>query len=158
MAVGSADQPAPSSYAGPLMPADEAAALSTGPINLSTAPFSQLSSQLFLSHLSSIPQSKTLILDPSLAGPLGLVVDTSSLKSVGVERMFWMEEKDGQYIDQEQANKGRNVNAPTKAVVYVCRPVEKWLQVIKGEKQQRRERREGEEEPLVYRTKLARPC
>lgn len=101
---------------------------STGPTNITVSTLSGLSARLFLSHLSSIPTSKTLFLDPSLAGPLGLVVDTSSLKGVGVERMFWMEEKDG-----GDATKGKNVNAPTKAVVYVCRPDERWMKVIQGE-------------------------
>jgi hypothetical protein len=105
----------------------------SGPINLTVAHLSALSSRLFLSHLSSIPYSKTLILDPTLAGPLGLVVDTSSLKNVGVERMFWMEQKDGDFEDAEEEKKGKAVNAPTKAVVYVCRPEEKWIRVIKGE-------------------------
>lgn len=104
-----------------------------GPSNLTVAHLSTLSSRLFLSHLSSIPYSKTLILDPSLAGPLGLVVDTSSLRSVGVERMFWMEAKDGLFRTPEEEKRGKSVNAPTKAVVYVCRPEDKWMRVIKGE-------------------------
>ncbi|CAO1635073.1 unnamed protein product [Parajaminaea phylloscopi] len=100
-----------------------------GPVNLKASQLSSLSSQLFLAHLSSIPTAKTLILDPALAGPLGLVVDTGSLKAVGVERMFWMEE--GEAAGPQSTN-GKNVNAPTKAVVYVCRPDEKWMRVIQS--------------------------
>lgn len=100
----------------------------TTPSNITISHLATLSSRLFLAHLESIPYAKTLILDPTLAGPLGLVIDAGSLKSVGVERMFWMEEKDGDTVES-----GKNVNAPTKAVVYVCRPDEKWLKVIKGE-------------------------
>ncbi|CAO1626489.1 unnamed protein product [Sympodiomycopsis kandeliae] len=100
---------------------------STAPSNLTVSHLATLSSRLFLSHLSSIPSSKTLLLDPTLAGPLGLVIDTNSLKNVGVERMFWMEEGGPQ-----DGNSKKNVNAPTKAVVYVCRPKEKWINVIKS--------------------------
>lgn len=109
-----------------------------GPTNLTASHLSSLSSRLFLSHLSSIPSAKTLLLDPSLAGPLGLVVDTSSLKSVGVEKMFWMESgtKSGESAagsDGAGQVRPRSVNAPTKAVVYVCRPEQRWTNVIKCE-------------------------
>ncbi|PWN25926.1 Sec1-like protein [Jaminaea rosea] len=123
-----------SGAASPVPPPAEEAPTSTGPTNLSISALASLSSRLFLSLLSSIPSSKTLILDPSLAGPLGLVVDTASLKSVGVERMFWMQEGASPRDAEDEARQEErvNVNAPTKAVVYVCRAEERWMRVIKS--------------------------
>lgn len=66
-----------------------------------------------------------------------MVVDTASLKSVGVERMFWMQEgalpRDAE--DEARQEERVNVNAPTKAVVYVFRAEERWMRVIKCEYQ-----------------------
>ncbi|GAA98648.1 hypothetical protein E5Q_05335 [Mixia osmundae IAM 14324] len=66
--------------------------------------------------LDSIIGAKTLVLDPSLAGPLGLVVDVSSLKEHGVDKLFWLE---AGALSQAQKN-----------IVYLCRPQRKWTEII----------------------------
>lgn len=79
-------------------------------------------------------------LDPSLAGPLGLVADVSSLKQHGVEKMFWLEPASPAFVSrndmshsQSQSKAGlKSVNAPTKSVVYICRPEIKWMKAIAG--------------------------
>ncbi len=93
-------------------------------------------------HVDSdtIKEAKTLMLDPSLAGPLGLVADVSSLKQHGVEKMFWLEPASPAFISkndtthtQAQTKAGlKSVNAPTKSVVYICRPEIKWMKAIAG--------------------------
>lgn len=127
------------------------------PGGLDVAPLRSLALGALLSALDAIAEGKTLLLDPSLAGPLGLVADVGSLRQHGVERMFWLEEPKAASSTKEAAsevgdlnasvaslgggatgaaNKGVKltpVNAPTRAVVYVCRPQSKWLKVIAGE-------------------------
>ncbi|KAG8965490.1 hypothetical protein FRC00_001654, partial [Tulasnella sp. 408] len=60
--------------------------------------------------------AKTLVLDPSLAGPLGLVTEVALLKQHGVDKMFWLE--------------SGPLNAQTTNVVYLCRPQVKWMKII----------------------------
>jgi hypothetical protein len=82
--------------------------------------------------------AKTLVLDPSLAGPLGLVTEVSLLKvrivstfqnriawtdiwtaqQHGVDKMFWLE--------------AGTLNATTTNVVYLCRPQIKWMKIVAG--------------------------
>lgn len=59
-------------------------------------------------NLSKVRGAKTLVLDASLAGPLGLVTDVSLLKHHGVDKMFWLEPG------------ALATNSPN--VVYLCRP------------------------------------
>lgn len=83
-----------------------------------------------------IAEPKTLLLDANLAGPLGLVCDVGSLRAHGVERMFWLEEpKKIAGLKEEDKMKGlqKDVNAPTRAVVYVCKPSLSLMRVISGE-------------------------
>ncbi|KAE8227438.1 hypothetical protein CF319_g81 [Tilletia indica] len=112
---------------------------------------------------------KTVILDPALAGPLGLTIDVASLKAHGVDKMFWLElddnptehdQDDGggtapsdpsssasssaqQQQQQPAAVMGIRarwppkrlrvpVNAPTRSVVYICRPEIACMRVIAG--------------------------
>lgn len=79
------------------------------------------------------------MLDPSLAGPLGLIADVNSLRQHGVEKMFWLEEEKGITNTTEGKSKEKekpipkNVNSPTRAVVYICRPERRWIRVIASE-------------------------
>ncbi len=93
-----------------------------------------------MSTLDTIKEAKTLMLDPSLAGPLGLVADVSGLKQHGVEKMFWLEPASAAFVSktdtahsQALSKAGlKSVNAPTKSVVYICRPEIKWMKAIAG--------------------------
>lgn len=91
-----------------------------------------LALRTLLSLLDQIGEPKTLLLDATLAGPLGLICDVGSLRAHGVERMFWLEEpKQATELNIETLQK--DVNAPTRAIVYVCRPTLSLVRVISGE-------------------------
>lgn len=107
---------------------------------LDTRILTDLARRGLMSTLDTIKEAKTLMLDPSLAGPLGLVADVSSLKQHGVEKMFWLEPASPAFVSrndashsQSQSKAGlKSVNAPTKSVVYICRPEIKWMKAIAG--------------------------
>lgn len=106
---------------------------------LDLTPLRLLALRSLLSLLDQIAEPKTLLLDATLAGPLGLVSDVGSLREHGVERMFWLEEpeeyfsKSGQDDADRMATMEKDVNAPTRAVVYICRPTLSLIRVISGE-------------------------
>ncbi|KAH9486328.1 Vacuolar protein sorting-associated protein 33A [Psilocybe cubensis] len=60
--------------------------------------------------------AKTLVLDASLAGPLGLVTEVSLLKHHGVDKMFWLEPGP--------------LTSSTNNIVYICRPRIKHVKII----------------------------
>ncbi|KAG6813982.1 hypothetical protein H0H92_004475 [Tricholoma furcatifolium] len=60
--------------------------------------------------------AKTLVLDASLAGPLGLVTEVSLLKHHGVDKIFWLEPGD--------------LSSTTTNIVYLCRPMIKYVKII----------------------------
>ncbi|SPO25351.1 probable vacuolar sorting protein (hbrA) [Ustilago trichophora] len=105
---------------------------------LDTRILTDLARRGLMSTLDTIKEAKTLMLDPSLAGPLGLVADVSSLKQHGVEKMFWLEPASTAFVSkndtahtQSHTKAGlKSVNAPTKSVVYICRPEIKWMKAI----------------------------
>ncbi|KAH7338863.1 Sec1-like protein [Rhizoctonia solani] len=66
--------------------------------------------------LNSVPGAKTLVLDPTLAGPLGLVAEVSIMKQHGVDKMFWLEHGP--------------LNSNNTNVVYLCRPQAKWMKIV----------------------------
>ncbi|KAF8273032.1 Sec1-like protein [Lactarius quietus] len=66
--------------------------------------------------LNSVNGAKTLVLDPSLAGPLSLVTEVSLLQQHGVDKMFWLE--------------SGPLSAVTTSIVYLCRPRIKWVKII----------------------------
>ncbi|KZV65574.1 Sec1-like protein [Peniophora sp. CONT] len=66
--------------------------------------------------LNSVAGAKTLVLDPSLAGPLSLVAEISLLQQHGVDKMFWLE--------------AGSLTASTTNIVYLCRPQIKWVKII----------------------------
>ncbi|GAA5998387.1 tethering complex ATP-binding subunit VPS33 [Rhodotorula paludigena] len=68
-------------------------------------------------QLEGIVGPKTLVLTPSLAGPLGLVTEVGLLKNNhAVTKMFWLEP--GALAEAE-----RNI-------VYICRPEVRWMRII----------------------------
>ncbi|GAC71852.1 GATA-4/5/6 transcription factors [Moesziomyces antarcticus T-34] len=107
---------------------------------LDTTILGDLARRGLMSTLDTIKEAKTLMLDPSLAGPLGLVADVSGLKQHGVEKMFWLEPASAAFVSktdtahsQALSKAGlKSVNAPTKSVVYICRPEIKWMKAIAG--------------------------
>ncbi|KAJ7757485.1 Sec1-like protein [Mycena metata] len=66
--------------------------------------------------LNSVNGAKTLVLDASLAGPLGLVIEVSLLKHHGVDKMFWLEPGP--------------LSSTTTNIVYLCRPRIKYVKII----------------------------
>ncbi|KAG8783272.1 hypothetical protein FRC15_005507 [Serendipita sp. 397] len=76
----------------------------------------ELAKRSLLEALNSVNGSKTLVLDPSLVGPLGLVTDVAFLKQNGLDKMFWLE--------------SGPLNAPTPNIVYLCRPKIKYAKII----------------------------
>ncbi|OAX42105.1 Sec1-like protein [Rhizopogon vinicolor AM-OR11-026] len=66
--------------------------------------------------LNAVNGVKTLVLDPTLAGPLGLVTEVSLLKHHGVDKMFWLEPGP--------------LTSTTANIVYLCRPSIKYVKII----------------------------
>ncbi|KAH9949388.1 Sec1-like protein [Amylocystis lapponica] len=66
--------------------------------------------------LNAVNGAKTLVLDPSLAGPLGLITEVALLKHHGVDKMFWLEPGP--------------LSATSTNIVYLCRPLVKWVKII----------------------------
>ncbi|KIJ66402.1 hypothetical protein HYDPIDRAFT_86877 [Hydnomerulius pinastri MD-312] len=69
-----------------------------------------------ISALNSVNGAKTLVLDPTLAGPLGLVTEVALLKHHGVDKMFWLE--------------SGPLTSTTTNVVYLCRPLIRYIKII----------------------------
>ncbi|CAL1694399.1 unnamed protein product [Somion occarium] len=78
--------------------------------------------------LNSVNGAKTLVLDPSLAGPLSLVTEVTLLKHHGVDKMFWLEPGP--------------LSATSPNIIYLCRPMIKWIKIIAD--QIKRHAREGQ--------------
>lgn len=72
--------------------------------------------------IDSVSEAKTLLIDPTLAGPLGLISDMSALRERGVEKMFWLE--------AAHAGEGKAIQAPTRHLLYLCRPEIKWMRTV----------------------------
>lgn len=86
------------------------------------APLARLARDAFINTLDAVPEAKTLLIDPSLAGPLGLILDVHALRQHGVDKMFWLEPTPPSQPEQ--------VNAPTRNLVYLCRPEIRWLDTL----------------------------
>ncbi|KAF7791610.1 hypothetical protein EIP86_002627 [Pleurotus ostreatoroseus] len=76
----------------------------------------ELARKALVDLLNSVNGAKTLVLDPSLAGPLGLVTEVALLKHHGVDKMFWLEPGP--------------LTATTTNVVYLCRPRINYVKTI----------------------------
>ncbi|TDL28150.1 Sec1-like protein [Rickenella mellea] len=77
---------------------------------------SELGKNALVNSLNSVNGAKTLVLDPSLAGPLGLLTEVSLLKHHGVDKMFWLE--------------AGPLSVTTTNIVYLCRPNIKLIKTI----------------------------
>jgi len=88
-------------------------------------------------NLGQVNGTKTLVLDASLAGPLGLVTEVALLKVLfgplslrfvltaryymqhhGVDKMFWLEPGP--------------LTSTTSNIIYLCRPLIKYVKIIAG--------------------------
>ncbi|KAG8897028.1 hypothetical protein FRB99_008504, partial [Tulasnella sp. 403] len=78
----------------------------------------EIAKRALVDALNSVNGAKTVVLDPSLAGPLGLVTEVALLKQHGVDKMFWLE-------------KGP-LNATTTNIVYLCRPQIRLMKIVAG--------------------------
>ncbi|KAI0660674.1 Sec1-like protein [Cubamyces menziesii] len=76
----------------------------------------ELARKSLVDALNSVNGAKTLVLDPTLAGPLGLVTEVALLKHHGVDKMFWLEPGP--------------LSATSTNIVYLCRPLIKWVKII----------------------------
>ncbi|WFD31408.1 Vacuolar protein-sorting-associated protein 33 [Malassezia sp. CBS 17886] len=104
-------------------PAAPPAALRRAWDGVDLSPFVRLSQDGFEAALDAVADAKTLLIDPSLAGPLGLVADLASLRKRGVEKMFWLEEDD-------EGSAHARIHAPTTQLLYFCRPEIRWMRTI----------------------------
>ncbi|WWC65985.1 uncharacterized protein I303_108607 [Kwoniella dejecticola CBS 10117] len=68
----------------------------------------ELAKSALVESLNDIQGAKTLILEPALAGPLGLVTEVALLKHQAVDKMFWLEPGP--------------LNVNTRNAVWLCRP------------------------------------
>ncbi|KAI0640015.1 Sec1-like protein [Trametes polyzona] len=84
--------------------------------SLDVSVLKELARKALVDSLNSVNGSKTLVLDPTLAGPLGLVTEVALLKHHGVDKMFWLEPGP--------------LSATSTNVVYLCRPLIKWIKLI----------------------------
>ncbi|SCV71230.1 BQ2448_2818 [Microbotryum intermedium] len=94
--------------------------------------FQLVSSSALRGLLDKIVGPKTLILEPSLAGPLGLITQVSSLKNDhGVSRMFWLEPSalGGAGASSSGASAGGG-GGIERNIVYLCRPQLRWIKII----------------------------
>ncbi|KAI0714937.1 Sec1-like protein [Earliella scabrosa] len=76
----------------------------------------ELARKALVDALNSVNGAKTLVLDPTLAGPLGLVTEVALLKHHGVDKMFWLE--------------AGPLSATSTNIVYLCRPLIKWVKIV----------------------------
>ncbi|KAL6304888.1 Sec1-like protein [Sparassis latifolia] len=83
---------------------------------LDVSALKELSRKALIDALNAVNGAKTLVLDPTLAGPLGLVTEVALLKHHGVDKMFWLEPGP--------------LSATTTNIVYLCRPLVKWVKIL----------------------------
>ncbi|KAK0465485.1 Sec1-like protein [Desarmillaria tabescens] len=83
---------------------------------LDTNLLKEIARKALVDSLNSVNGVKTLVLDPSLAGPLGLVTEVALLKHHGVDKMFWLE--------------AGPLTSTTSNIIYLCRPLIKHVKVI----------------------------
>ncbi|GJE86210.1 Sec1-like protein [Phanerochaete sordida] len=88
----------------------------------------ELARKALVDALNSVNGVKTLVLDNSLAGPLGLITEVALLKHHGVDKMFWLEPGP--------------LSATTTNIVYLCRPKISFVRIVAD--QIKRHAREGQ--------------
>ncbi|KAJ7600856.1 Sec1-like protein [Mycena floridula] len=89
---------------------------STENTDLDTSLLTEIGRKTLVDALNSVNGAKTLVLDSSLAGPLGLITEVSLLKHHGVDKMFWLEPGP--------------LTSTTSNIVYLCRPLIRYIKII----------------------------
>ncbi|KAF8921146.1 Sec1-like protein [Mucidula mucida] len=90
---------------------------SDGPeTSLDTTLFKEIARKSLIDALNAVNGAKTLVLDSTLAGPLGLVTEVALLKHHGVDKMFWLE--------------AGPLTSTTPNIIYLCRPLIKHVKII----------------------------
>ncbi|KAK0246165.1 Sec1-like protein [Armillaria nabsnona] len=103
------DQPVPMASRDPASSEDTDTPLDTNLLK-------EIARKALVDSLNSVNGAKTLVLDPSLAGPLGLVTEVALLKHHGVDKMFWLE--------------AGPLTSSTSNIIYLCRPLIAHVKVI----------------------------
>ncbi|KAL7424845.1 Vacuolar protein-sorting-associated protein 33 [Cryptotrichosporon argae] len=83
---------------------------------LDTSLLCELAKNALVEALNDVQGAKTLVLDPGLAGPLGLVTEVALLKHQAVDKMFWLE--------------SGPLTASTRNIVWLCRPKRSYMATI----------------------------
>ncbi|KXN88896.1 Vacuolar protein sorting-associated protein 33A [Leucoagaricus sp. SymC.cos] len=83
---------------------------------LDTNVLREIAKKSLVDALNSVVGAKTLVLDASIAGPLGLITEVSLLKHHGVDKMFWLEPGP--------------LTAMTTNIVYLSRPSIRLVKII----------------------------
>jgi len=97
---------------------DEQTAAQGNETSLDLNVLKEIGKKALVDALNSVNGAKTLVLDPSLAGPLGLVTEVALLKHHGVDKMFWLE--------------SGPLSSTTSNIVYLSRPLIKYVKIIAG--------------------------
>ncbi|WWD20164.1 hypothetical protein CI109_104640 [Kwoniella shandongensis] len=95
----------------------------------------ELAKSALVESLNDIQGAKTLILEPALAGPLGLVTEVALLKHQAVDKMFWLEPGP--------------LNVNTRNVVWLCRPKMEFMRII-AEQIRAQQKNPSASGPLMY--------
>ena len=72
-----------------------------------------------LDVIDSVRGKKALVLDPTLTGPLGLIVKFSLLRDHGIDRVYHLEPAP--------------LTVSYDKVIYLCRPEQRNVEIILGE-------------------------
>ncbi|KAF9469737.1 ATP binding protein [Collybia nuda] len=95
---------------------DHQSTSSVNEVNIDGNLLKEIARKGLVDALNAVNGGKTLVLDATLAGPLGLVTEVSLLKHHGVDKMFWLE---AGALSSIAAN-----------IVYLCRPHIKYVKII----------------------------
>ncbi|ORY34875.1 putative ATP binding protein [Naematelia encephala] len=95
----------------------------------------ELAREALIESLNDIQGAKTLILDPALAGPLGLITEITLLKHQAVDKLFWLEPGP--------------LSVSTRNVVWLCRPKLSHMRTI-AEQIRSQQSSPAAAGPLVY--------
>jgi len=86
------------------------------PSSLDVSLLKEIAKKELVNALNAVNGAKTLALDTTLAGPLGLVTEVALLKQHGVDKMFWLEPGP--------------LTSTTTNIIYLCRPKIRLVKII----------------------------
>lgn len=91
---------------------------STGSAGLDTDSIKATALKDLLDVVDSVRGKKALVLDPSLTGPLGLVVKFSLLRDHGIDKVYHLE--------------SNALSVAQDKIIYLCRPQRRNVEIILG--------------------------